>query len=573
MKKLIYLFFVSIFSISAMSSSWVENLGSIQESAEAKKSYIAGMLFGKSYGSYSLDNLSSATNTTKFYEQNRYKNFWILEDFTLNKNIFDMIWVIRQKSNTPKKQKRYHLKQVNQILQDIKSDKLIKDKDRNLAVCKLDILITDAFFAIASDIYQGEIDFKKFKKILRKRHQKDSINYVWDMDKTMDYVPLLYKLTKENDILNGLDNLEPKSELLTRLKQGLRFYEDIKEKGGWQKIPKGKTLKRGIKSKRVSLLRQRLAITKDLKSSDLNGTLFDDVLEDAVKHFQERNGITPTGKVAKETLKSLNIPVEERIKTIKLNIQRAKFEKDSFEYDHVWINIPEFKMKFIKNSQTLFEMRTVVGSIKNPTPIFDANMSYLVLNPYWNVPQSIAKKEILAKIQENPEYLLVKNYKVYKSWKSDRQEIHPYDVDWTLYDHKDDKKLPFNFSKQPGVNNPLGAMKFMFPNKYAVYMHDTPEKNLFKKSKRAFSHGCIRLHKPKELLKYLSENYLTTSYNKLKDILKQGKNTHVNLKREIPVFIRYYTSWVDDYGVVNFRNDIYNYDKIQKKLLFSDLDK
>ncbi len=566
MKKIFFLILLLVNIVFA--SEWVEGLGNIQTTNEAKKSYIAGMLFGKSYDSYSLSRLSEFQDTLKFYEQNRYKNLWILENFNLNKNIFDMLWVIRKKADTPKKRDRYHLDEIEKILYDIKNDKLPTNKEKNLAICKLDILITDAFFAIAHDIYESEIDFKTFKQTLKKKYKDDDINHVWDMNKNNDYVSLLYKLIQENRILQGLDELEPKHMLFKKLKYALNFYKNIEKNGGWPTIPKGKTLKLGVVSDRVVLLRQRLFITKDLKMSDLNNTKFDKDLQEAVKHFQKRHGIIPTGNVAKQTLKSLNIPVEQKIRKIKLNLERARFEKDSFDYDHVWINIPEFKMRFIKNNQTLFEMKTVVGTKKNPTPIFDANMSYLVLNPYWNVPESIAKKEILQKIQENPEYLLAKNFKVYSSWKSDRVEIHPYDVDWLSYSKTDNKKLPFFFSKKPGANNPLGSMKFMFPNKYAVYMHDTPQKELFQKSVRAFSHGCVRLHKPRVLLEYLAKNYLSISPDKLKDILSSGQNRSLTLNRQIPVYIRYYTAFVDDNDTINFRNDIYSYDKIQEKLLF-----
>jgi len=192
-------------------------------------------------------------------------------------------------------------------------------------------------------------------------------------------------------------------------------------------------------------------------------------------------------------------------------------------------------------------------------------MSYIVLNPRWSVPNSIVAKEMLEKIQEDPYYLEDRNYKTYDSWKKDRKALDTFDVDWFQYD--EDSKIPFNIVQDPGARNPLGNVKFMFPNNHAVYMHDTNQKKLFKKSIRAFSHGCIRLHEPQKLLQFVSDDYLENSYEIVKSKLNTGENQSLNLNEKIPVYVRYYTAFVDDEGGVHFGTDVYGYDRIQQKLL------
>jgi murein L,D-transpeptidase YcbB/YkuD len=172
---------------------------------------------------------------------------------------------------------------------------------------------------------------------------------------------------------------------------------------------------------------------------------------------------------------------------------------------------------------------------------------------------------MLGKIQENPYYLEERNYKMYDSWKKDRKAVDSFDVDWFQYD--EESKIPFNIVQEPGGGNPLGNVKFMFPNNHAVYMHDTTQKKLFKKSVRAFSHGCIRLQEPQKLLEFVSSDYLGDSYESIKSKLKTGENQSLSLNDKIPVYIRYYTAFVDEFGSVHFGKDIYGYDKIAQKLL------
>jgi murein L,D-transpeptidase YcbB/YkuD len=301
-----------------------------------------------------------------------------------------------------------------------------------------------------------------------------------------------------------------------------------------------------------------------LEYSD-GGKKFDKALQNALKRFQKRVGLWASGVLNSTTRTALNVSVEKRLSKIKLNLERARLEKDDLSGRYIIANIPEFMMRFLDGSQELLKIRIVVGKPKNPTPIFQAKMSYVVLNPRWSVPNSIVAKEMLTKIQENPYYLEERNYKMYDSWKKDRKAVDSFDVDWFQYD--EESKIPFNIVQEPGGGNPLGNVKFMFPNNHAVYMHDTTQKKLFKKSVRAFSHGCIRLQEPQKLLEFISSDYLGDSYESIKEKLKTGENQSLSLNDKIPVYIRYYTAFVDEFGSVHFGKDIYGYDKIAQKLL------
>ena len=350
-----------------------------------------------------------------------------------------------------------------------------------------------------------------------------------------------------------------KNPLYHNLLDAYNRYKIIVADGGFVQIPRV-TLKLGSRGQAVKLLAKRLFQSSDLEYYDEKYTVFDKQLQDALKRFQRRMGLWASGMLDRRTRNVLNVPAHKRLKTIKLNLERARWEKDPMNCSCIFVNIPAFMMYFLENGEIALKMRVVVGKKTNPTPIFKAYMSYVVLNPTWSVPQSIVKKEMLKHLQEDPDYLYSRNFKAYDGWSKNRKEIDPFEIDWYQYDENSD--LPFSFVKQPGAGNPLGKVKFMFPNRYAVYMHDTNEKKLFKRSVRAFSHGCIRLQNPQKMLEFVADNFMDQPYDSLRQLMQKKKDpTSVNLTEKIPVYIRYYTSWVNEEGV-NFRGDIYGYDKI-----------
>ncbi len=541
---------------------WVDGMSNIQNTPETKKSYLQGILEGVNYGEYNVDGIKLKYLLKKFYMQRDFETYWIGSNYDINPNLFEMIDAIKKAPSEALDSKKYHLDEIAQVLSQIKQGVALSNRDRNLAVVKLDLLLSDAFFLMAKDLHEGEIDFSRFKEILAQKKEEEKINYKWDLPlKGKNYVSFLQSLENSSNFQKELFDLSPSNDMINSLKDQYQRYKDIELQGGWQPIPRGKKLRVGsIDKKRVLLLAKRLLATGDFDEYDFNSSKMTKSLSNALKHYQNRVGLWGSGVLTNETRRSLNITVQSRINLIKLNISRLRADIATYDGEYILVNIPEFMMHFFRDGQEVMSMKVVVGRKKNPTPIFSSNFTYFELNPYWNVPESIVKKEMLPKLQNDPDYLMSRKFKMYNGWNKNRKEIDSFDIDWYQYD--EDSHIPFSFVRLPGRGNPLGFVKFMFPNKHAVYMHDTPDKKFFKRRVRAYSHGCIRLSRPKDLLDYIVSNYASQDQNGVERAEQSGENESFKLDYPIPVNIRYITAFVRD-GVMNFRGDIYDYDKIQ----------
>lgn len=553
--------------IEPRTEEWTSGMGVIHENVETKKSYLKGILNGQEYGKYAPVDFKAASAVKKLYAKRNHRTFWISSDFDINANLFEMVEVIERSDSEGLDSNKYHLSEIIAILDEMKNDVELSSRDRNLAIAQVDILLSDAFLSMAKDLREGELNYKKFNRALRAKGEREEIRYSWENpSRGMNYVTFLERVSEGGNLEKELLGLSTSNEMYFQMKEAYTLYKNIALQGGWKRIPKGKQLRMGnISKKRVPLMAQRLYMTGDLDFFDPDITVVTAEMKEALKHYQKRMGIWPSGVLTDITRNALNVSVEKRVKKIKLNLERMRWEGREFGAEYIYVNIPDFKMRFMKDGIKDVEMRVVVGKKENPTPVFNSTFSYMVLNPTWSVPSSIVKKEMLPRIQEDPDYLATRQFKLYKGWKKDREEIDGFEIDWWQYD--ENSNLPYSFVRQPGKGNPLGNVKFMFPNKYAVYMHDTPQKKLFKNSRRAYSHGCIRLHKPQELLEYMSDNYTSTPYERVKRMQDSGRSQSVSLEYGLPVYIRYLTAWAEIDSGVNFRGDIYGYDKIQYKLL------
>ncbi len=568
MKKTLFFTILCVASLLAEANkNWLNDFQSMQSTNVLKKSYLAGMLLGQSYGEYSLDSIYSAPLVKKFYKKRDYKTYWITGNFDLNKNLFGLIDAIDDAYKIGLDGRNYHKNEISEILSDIKDRNLFTQKDKNLAISKLDILLTDLFFTLSKDVREGSLDYYKFNEMIKEKSEIEEINYTWSRSKKkMNYISFLDKAVSMNNMKKAIYSLQVDNQIYQKLKDAYIKYQAIDASGGWEKIPGGKTLKLGVVDKnRVPILAERLYKSGDLLVYDPSLIKVTPEVSDAIKNFQKRMGFTTSGVLNRTTRNALNIPVENRLRKIKLNLERSRWESKNFGDNYILINIPDFRMNFIRNEFSELSMRVVVGSKKNPTPIFQSKMSYFVVNPTWTVPSSIILKEMLAKLQDDPDYLSTRHFKMYSDWSKDRKEIDSFDIDW--YAYTEDSKLPYSFVRSPGKGNPLGSVKFIFPNRHAVYMHDTPSQKYFKRNVRAFSHGCIRLAEPQRLLELLSNNFTDSDYTNIKKIQQSAENKSIPLSDKIPVYIRYYTAWADENGNVSFRNDIYGYDAIQYKIL------
>ena len=335
---------------------------------------------------------------------------------------------------------------------------------------------------------------------------------------------------------------EQVNDMYAGLKNNLQLYLDITKAGGWPTIPAiKKSLKIGDSLDVITSVKNRLQMTKDMPGVD-SSSLFSDTLELAVKKFQRRHGYKETGEISNTLIKDMNVTASKRLMEILVNMDRMRWMPQKPKGNLIIVNLPEFMLHVYDGKELVFDMVVVVGKVGNNTMMFNGDLNQIFFSPYWNVPQSIIKNEIMPAIARNPNYLANKNM----------------------------EKTSWGIRQKPGPGNALGKVKFIFPNSFNMYFHDTPSKSLFGQDKRAFSHGCIRLSEPQKMAEWLLRNDAEWPKEKIVSAMNQTTEKGVKLKESIPVFIIYYTAWVDHEGLLNFRDDVYKHDSELIKKMFEE---
>jgi len=380
-----------------------------------------------------------------------------------------------------------------------------------------------------------------------------------------DPVTLLQEAILEGSLEEAFEGAEPKSYHYSALKEKLIEHLELQEKGAWEAIPYTHAVKPGKSDASLPLIRERLRLLGDYKGCAEETTLYDGCMEASVKAFQERHGLESDGVIGAQTMQVLNMTLQERIDTLRLNLDRIKWLIPRCTTRHIVINIPAFMLAIEDSGAVERQMKVVIGTRKNPTPVFSDIVETVVLNPNWNVPKSIIQKELIPKLLRNPGAMRKEGIHIYTGWGKDARRIGGGDVNWANYRYT--KNLPFRFVQPPGDDNALGKVKFLFPNRFTVYMHDTPAKSLFSRTSRAFSHGCIRLEQPMEMLRFFAEIDPNIDYDKALKRLEGNRNEHLKLQQQVPVDIVYLTAFVDYDGTLQFRPDIYLYDRMQRETL------
>jgi len=430
----------------------------------------------------------------------------------------------------------------------------------------LEFKVSQLYKAYSDYAYLGSINWGAFQARISNLIV-NGVSTEWVLHRpAFDAIDTLEKVALGGELDSLLESATPTQYHYRALQKSVALYRSIKEQGGWQKITLNGTLKLGDRDLGVMALRERLRMTKDDEGCDdsvEDEAFYGACLERAVRHFQKRNGLGVDGAVGPATLRALNISVEQRLKTLLLNLDRIKWFRQIDAPRHIVVNIPDFMLYFEENGMLIQTIRTVVGKPKNPTPIFSNEVKTVVLNPQWNVPKSIIQKEMIPKLLRNSRAMDKENIEIYSGWGKDATLVNPATVNWSKYRHS--KRVPYRFAQKSGRHNALGKVKFLFPNKFSVYMHDTPSKHLFSRNKRAFSHGCIRLQKPRELLETFSTFNDNIDFETSQEILKGKKKKYYSLEQRVPVDIIYLTAWVDYEGQLQFRNDVYGYDAMQLK--------
>ena len=370
-------------------------------------------------------------------------------------------------------------------------------------------------------------------------NENDSRATAWFIPrKKIDYTNLLNEIVenKTNDI-NKI--LYPQ---YYKLLENLKKYSELEKNDKWVKVNG---------TKRKYILGDTAEVIKDLRTNlfllgditeDNESNIMDVGLKQAIEIFQERHGLKKDGIIGKEVIDEINIPISERIQTILINIERSKWLPNETNREHIIVNIPQFSLTAYNKENIIFKCKVVVGKSTNKTMIFKGDMKYIVFSPYWNIPESIIQKEILPKLQKNPNFMEQNNME----WNGGK------------------------IRQRPGESNALGLVKFVFPNSYNIYLHDTPSKHLFNAEKRTFSHGCIRISEPVKMIEYLLQNDSSWNNERIYNAMYGGYERQVQLKKNIPVYIVYFTAFVDEKGLLNFRKDIYNRDDALKKVMIRD---
>ena len=480
-----------------------------------------------------------------FYLHREVKPVWVTKD-GLNNKAEVLIKTIIKADHEGLDSENYHQENILTLLTDIKFS-LVSDTPEPAKLAELDLLLTDAFFSYGFHLSEGIVD-------------PYSNNLNWYIKKPKRKLGKIFQTVLYDGKMEGfVDVLQPHHSGYLRLKLALLKYQKIKKSGCPHEVPSGGKLRKGDYGTRIAALRSRLIISGDLTdSTNSNQDYFDEVLEDGVRRFQARHGLKVDGIVGSKTLLALNVPVEDRIRQIRLNMERWRWLPQDLGDCHIIVNTANFKLNVIENEQTIKSIRAIVGKMERPTPVLSRKITYLELNPYWNIPHTIALNDILPCIKKNPDYLADHNIRVFENWEEDARELNPESIDWAEIIKKN---FVYKLRQDPANSNALGQVKFVFPNKFSIYLHDTPARNLFNMTRRAFSSGCIRIEKPMELAAYLLQNNSKWSYKKLVAAVNRKKNKTILLSDPIKIYILYWTAWVDKDGIINFRDDIYGRDR------------
>ena len=479
-----------------------------------------------------------------FYFRRDFKPLWIDKE-GLNKKAEDFMGMVLKSGFEGLDSAVYHRDEILTVLSHIELNSIYGTfKPEKFA--QLELLLSDAFFSFGYHLSEGLID-------------PNSYDFDWHIKKPKkNLLKILQPLLYHDRLKEFVDTLQPHHPGYLRLKSALIKYISIKNSGGWHKIPGSSKMREGDSGKRVAVLRSRLITSGDLKDSEnSNSEYFDKTLEDGVKKFQTRNGLEADGVVGSNTLSALNVSVEDRIEQIKLNMERWRWLPQDLGDRYILVNTANFELDVIENGQILESSRVIVGKKKRPTPALLQKITCLELNPYWNIPFKIALKDILPHIKKDPNYLSDKNIRIFENWTEGAKEIPPGSVDWNTITKKN---FVYKLRQDPANSNALGRIKFIFPNEFSIYLHDTPAHELFSKTMRAFSSGCIRIEKPMELAAYLIKDNSKWNREKLTAAINNRTTKTIRLSDPISIQILYRTAWVDKNGIVNFRDDIYGRD-------------
>ena len=478
---------------------------------------------------------------TEIYSSNGLQPFWI-QDGKPSQRATDIINVLADAESHGLDPISYFVDRIN----------FYKNSKDAADMVRLDILLSLGMMRYVADQREGRV----------KPREIDPVLFDSASDVEVDWAVLKQVAFEATDMKAFLEQQVPPFSQYRELQKKLLEYQSLAVSGGWPSVPAGETLKPGMDNPRIVDVRRRLAATEELATENVDSTLFDQELEEAIKRFQKRHNLQADGAIGKQTLAAMNITVAARINQIIVNMERYRWLKRDISGRLVVVNIAGFEAMAGMPGKFDLSMAVVVGKLRHETPVFSDTIKHVVFNPYWTLTPNIARNETLPKLKKDPLYLQKNNIRIFQGWGADSKELDATKIDWSKVSKKDMDK--YRVRQDPGPKNALGTLKLVFPNKYDVYLHDTPSHALFKKEKRAFSHGCIRMEKPVEMASWvLGGDEKGWGVERIKEIIKGRERKVVVLEKPVPVHILYRTAFVDTKNdTLNFYGDIYGRDKI-----------
>lgn len=412
----------------------------------------------------------------------------------------------------------------------------------------VDLLLTDAFLLFGAHLLAGRVD-------------PVTVEPNWTAARAgVDMAEVLERALEEDGVRGALYTLRPRSPRYEALRATFVRYREIAEAGGWGTVAPGETLDPGASDPRVPALRDRLRASGDLLSGvpePADPELYDDALAEAVRAFQARHGLEPDGRVGRGTTAQLNVSAEARLRQLEVNLERWRWLPPDLGERYFIVNIPGFSVSVVEEGEEVFRLRAIVGRAYRQTPVFSATMTYLALAPYWNVPPGIAANDQLPRIRQDPGYVAAQRMVLFDV--ATNRPADPHAVSWAGMTGTEFNRR-FRLRQEPGAQNALGNVKFMFPNRHNVYLHDTPARELFDRTVRDFSSGCIRVERALDLAHHLLAADPAWTPERIRQVVAGGRERAVTLPRPYQVHLQYWTAWVEEDGTIQFREDIYDRD-------------
>lgn len=497
-------------------------------------------------------NIQNESGTVKaLYSMNNDKPLWIG-----HANNFHTFMKAIQTPYYNYKNKRFELDTIDQYTHLLRND--MDESQNSYELALLDIALTKSYIELANFIVQSDIDWDLVQAKLAGLKESKDIKANWEMiRKPLPSANQLFSALANQNINGFYKSLTPLPDRHADLINGLYKYQNFQN---IVKLSYGEDLQYGDTNARIPDIKERLAASGDFPRQATYSDKFDDKLKEAMNLYKDRFNLDMNEKIDKVMIFYLNKPAEPLIESIITNLDKLKVFPDRFPSEVAIINIPDFNLDYYKNGYSVATMNTVVGRAERPTPLFSSEINSIVLNPTWTVPDNLVRRDLIKALKEDPNYMNEHNMLIYQGWENN-SPIKNFDISKLLaYEDPKTGSIPYRVVQTPGDDNALGRVKFSFPNKYDVYLHDTDNKELLDRRYRIYSSGCMRLQNPFQFVDMIKDKFQNGAGSKIDQYVQSGKTITVALRNPLPIQTTYFTVFARN-GHVYFRKDIYGYDK------------